>query len=513
MGLRTALQRHLGARLTLIIWIILVLVWTGMVGWVYTEQRSLAADQARGFADSIHEMSLAGLTTLMITGQMGNRDQFLDQIQELGSVRNLRIIRGPNVAEKYGAGSDTESAESTLERQVLQTGEAVERKRPEKESLLVIKPVIAQKDYLGKNCLLCHNNVEEGAVLGAVRMSLPLEDAYSTAGWFTGKLFLVAVLLSLPLLAVVFIFIRRQVTLPLDRMTGNLQGIASGAGDLTQRIDVRVHDEIGRVGDAFNGLMDKLQGQMRQTREQSQHLATASEELTSSAGGLHEGAQDQLQRVDSTSESLGEVNQVVQDVASNINEVSNAAGQVNEQAQTGSQSVKKAGQQMAQLKESTESVTQITDTIQSITKKTDLLALNAAIEAANAGEAGQGFAVVADEVRKLAEQTSKATEQITSVLHEFRGQVDENAGTLDEVTHSMDSIREQAESTDQKANQIAAAAEELAATMSETTDNLSSIQDQAHSVNDSVDQIRQAADQVDQLARSLADIAGQFKLE
>ncbi|MDZ3831743.1 MAG: methyl-accepting chemotaxis protein [Sphingopyxis sp.] len=59
-----------------------------------------------------------------------------------------------------------------------------------------------------------------------------------------------------------------------------------------------------------------------------------------------------------------------------------------------------------------EQVQQVSQSIESIAKTTNMLALNAAIEAERAGDAGRTFAVVAAEVKKLAQNTRGATDEI-----------------------------------------------------------------------------------------------------
>lgn len=64
----------------------------------------MAIEQAKDFAGTVNEMTMAGLTGMMITGTVAQRDVFLDQIKELSVVQDLEVIRGEAVSRVFGAG-------------------------------------------------------------------------------------------------------------------------------------------------------------------------------------------------------------------------------------------------------------------------------------------------------------------------------------------------------------------------------------------------------------------------
>lgn len=67
----------------------------------------------------------------------------------------------------------------------------------------------------------------------------------------------------------------RSVTKPLQALEHRLGEIADGDGDLTQRLDGERRDEMGRVGRAFNRLMDRLCTAMAAIGTSSQALASS----------------------------------------------------------------------------------------------------------------------------------------------------------------------------------------------------------------------------------------------
>jgi methyl-accepting chemotaxis protein len=75
------------------------------------------------------------------------------------------------------------------------------------------------------------------------------------------------------------------------------------------------------------------------------------------------------------------------------------------------------GDRMAGFAAAMSQVQNVSSSIETIAKKTNMLALNATIEAARAGEAGRAFAVVAAEVKKLAQETRTATSEIAATVN------------------------------------------------------------------------------------------------
>ena len=283
---------------------------------------------------------------------------------------------------------------------------------------------------------------------------------------------------TLAVLAVAYLIIR-SITRPLNLAVEVSQRLAHG--DLTMELESDRDDEAGRLLRAMGEMVRSLRGVIGNVEATSQSVASGSEQLSGSAGGLSQGTSEQAASVEQLSSSMEEMVSIIRQNADNAQQTEHIAQKMAGDATHGGEAVSETVGAMKQIAEKT-------TIIEEIARQTNLLALNATIEAARAGEAGKGFAVVAAEVRKLAERSQNAAAEISD-LSSNSLQVAERAGELlerivPEIRKTADLVQEiNAASAEQYSGaeqinkavqeqdtviqQNAAASEELAATSEE----------------------------------------------
>lgn len=239
-----------------------------------------------------------------------------------------------------------------------------------------------------------------------------------------------------------FTWLLNVLLMPLRRLNDAVRNLASGEGDLTQRLPVRGHDEFAQLSGHVNEFIEKIQTAMRDVAKAAREVEGNVTNMVSVTDQTLDMYDLQSQRTNNVATAVSQLNASANEIAKSAADASHQASAATDFSQQGrhaletnmqairdlSERMAKSSEAIGKLDENTRNIGQILEVIKGVTEQTNLLALNAAIEAARAGEAGRGFAVVADEVRALAKRTQDSASEIESMIVKLQD------GTQDVVT-------------------------------------------------------------------------------
>lgn len=214
--------------------------------------RSFSIAQANEHLLTAAEMVRLHLTESMINGVIDKRERFLQRLTEVNGLRSARVVRSPEVTRQFGQGLNLETSADEIERAVLAEG------KPRFELLNGAEgsfyrgtiPYIATVSG-NPNCLQCHH-VPEGTVLGAVTMTLSINDLKHKA-----LLTITGIAGVVTLFSVVLMLIARRLLRPVSDAAQAVEDAVQRAldGDFKAKVEQRTNDEIGQIAKDMNRLL------------------------------------------------------------------------------------------------------------------------------------------------------------------------------------------------------------------------------------------------------------------
>ena len=342
------------------------------------------------------------------------------------------------------------------------------------------------------------------------------------------------------------------------------------AGDLRHEPQTKYdNDELGKITEAVDIMLVKMKELIGtiasntlfvreasiELSDSSKESAKAAEHVTLNIQEMNQDVEVQVKSSEETSRAIEEMAIGIQRVADNSSVMAEHSSLTSRHAGLGNELLVNLQQQIVNMLASVE---QLSDTVQSLTQKSDqigeiassittfanqtnLLSLNASIEAARAGEHGKGFNVVANEIRKLASQSLESAEGINKLIHETRVEITSvsesmnmtkqearsGSSMMEEVNQSFATIMEsvahivtQIHETSAITEQMSASSEEISATMDHAAASSSQIFVRSQSVAAATEEqlammqnIAAASEQLGAVVDTLNESVAYFKIK
>lgn len=343
--------------------------------------------------------------------------------------------------------------------------------------------------------------------------------AYSAVGELRNSAIIYSIIAVIASVIALTLLIRTLMR-PLDTLNNAIKGVASGKGDLTQRLETDTDQEFSELATNFNTFMENLQQQIIESKSISDQILNGTQITAEGAKDSAGAIQTQLQELEQLATAMHEMSVTATEVANNAQGAASAAKEADQATVEGSSVVGESTQTINMLSDSidlaveevqvlesaTANIETILKVINDIADQTNLLALNAAIEAARAGESGRGFAVVADEVRTLAQRTQESTTEIRTMIeqlqsgassvanamHQSKGSAVEAVEKADLANNALQRIRDAIQRISDMNLQIASAAEEQSLVAEEINNNTVNIKDLSTQVAESANRTNDA---------------------
>lgn len=264
----------------------------------------------------------------------------------------------------------------------------------------------------------------------------------------------------------------------LNRMADGLEEKALLAesianGDLT--IEVGQVGERDRLGQACARMVTNLRDLMTQLQAAAEQIAAGSVQLAEGSQSLSQGATESAASLEQISASMTEMASQTKLSADNADQANGLSNEAMSAATNGSELMAEMVQAMGAINTSGQDIAKIIKVIDEIAFQTNLLALNAAVEAARAGQHGKGFAVVAEEVRNLAARSAKAAKETEELIEDSVSKARHGNEIVEKTASALKGIVSGTTKVSDLVAEIAAASKEQSEGIGQVTEGLGQI--------------------------------------
>lgn len=306
-----------------------------------------------------------------------------------------------------------------------------------------------------------------------------------------------------------------QMTKAMDKMADVLEEKAQlaefvAAGDLT--VSVPVESDQDRLGQALKTMVDSLGRLMKKIKDSATQLESSASQISDASQSLSQGATESSASLEEISASMAEIDSQTRVNADNAALANSIAAKTRDSAEKGNDKMAQMMQAMEEIKDSSKGIAKIIKVIDEIAFQTNLLSLNAAVEAARAGRHGKGFAVVAEEVRNLATRSAKAAKETSDMIAQSLKNVDSGYEIAKGTENALEEIVQSSIKVADLVGEISAASIDQAAKISHINIGLRQIDDVTQLNSANSEETASASIDLTSQAKELSNVLRRFKL-
>ncbi|WP_303721141.1 methyl-accepting chemotaxis protein [Malonomonas rubra] len=282
---------------------------------------------------------------------------------------------------------------------------------------------------------------------------------------------LVLIVAGVMALAIILgIFISSSIARPLDTVVKNLQDIADGEGNLTQKLTISSNDEIGALASNFNLFVERLKGIVANTRKTYSGLLEATSLIRNRSSEVSQAADQQTKALERAHQRITQIGNTSSEIADSVSNL------------------------VASVQESAAATHELESTTQSISEQMENL-----------------FGIISD-ISSSIHQLSSSNEQIDGNIIELSNNARETSKSAEELDHATTTIEKSAERTSKLAQQAAADALEGKAAVQETIHGISELEKVMEQSYTAIQDLGERSDAIGNIINVIAEVADQTNL-
>jgi methyl-accepting chemotaxis protein len=267
--------------------------------------------------------------------------------------------------------------------------------------------------------------------------------------------FIVVIVVAIVLAALLGIVTTRYIVRRIDKM---VQGLQRGSeGDLSVRVAIDSEDELGKLGEDFNSMLDKLSVMVGKVTSSTGELGRVTDNISGATKQVVNGAHIQADGISNTSSAMSQINISIKGVAQGVESLSLSAAESSSSILEMAASVEEVALNVENLAQSVDevssSISEMAVSIKQVGNNAASLMEAATLTASSVMEMDSSIkqveknvvetAAIAEDVRKDAETGRNAVEATIAGINEIRrasGITYEVINTLSVRAHDIGTI-------------------------------------------------------------------------